>query len=148
MAADLVPAWFHDTVIDGLTALQTLGLAGAPPAETVTLTATVWINALWQAGAWRGEADATRLSAAFVAVAAKVDRWPAPRLVLDNLAPIGGQAKLPPPTWEPNHEQIDKARAIAAQLRQRMLLKPAPQGYDAQRVNQALRAEEQKGTKP
>lgn len=125
MATD-VPAWFHNAVIDGLSALQTLALRGAPPAETVTLTAEVWIAALWAAGGWRGDADVLRLQAAFVAVAGKVDWWPAPRAVLDCLPPVPAAPAITAEAPPPSHDRIAQVRGFANALRRQMLIRPAP----------------------
>lgn len=80
------PDWFSDQVIEGVQMLYALSLAGCPPAETVQLTAQVWIQALWGAQRCTDPAlDRERLQAAFLAVARLAERWPAPRAVLDHL---------------------------------------------------------------
>jgi len=121
-----VPAWLHNAVIDGLSALQTLGLRGAPPAETVTLTAEVWIAAMWAAGGWRGDADAERLQAAFLAIAAKAEWWPAPRAVLDCLPPLPAPPAIAADVPRPSAETIARVRDFTTALKQQMLIRPAP----------------------
>jgi hypothetical protein len=78
------PAWFRRALSDGLATLVVLSLPGTPAADVMAGTKETWIGLLWSARTWQ-ERDAARLTAAFVALARRVDRWPPPRAVLDHL---------------------------------------------------------------
>lgn len=81
--------WLEEAVLEGLQMLLTLRLPGAPAADTIAAGAEVWIGA-FKAGrniGWDERADRPRIRQAFLAVCAKVDRWPAPSRVLDELPP-------------------------------------------------------------
>lgn len=83
------PAWFHNKIVDGIQLLQSLHLDGRPASEVVTLTATGWIDVLWRCPiAWDEERDIGRLAVAFFSLARQVDRWPAPKHLLDHLPPV------------------------------------------------------------
>lgn len=117
-----VPDWFHNRVVSGLQFLMSLGLNGTPAAEVVRLTATAWITALWEGGpAWDEQADNARLERAFMALAVKAERWPAPRALLDHLPPRAQQPRLPPP---PRQGPSPEVRARLAQLSRRWDDKP------------------------
>lgn len=80
------PDWFHNRIVEGIQLLHSLHLDGRPAAEVVTLTTTGWIDVLWRAPrAWLEARDTERLAAAFFSLSRNVDRWPAPRQLLDHL---------------------------------------------------------------
>lgn len=112
-----VPTWFHNRVVSGLQFLMSLGLNGTPAAEVVRLTATSWITALWEGGpAWDEQADNARLERAFMALAVKAERWPAPRQLLDHMPPRPQQPRLPPPPLKGPSPEV---RAQLARLSRR-----------------------------
>lgn len=108
------PDWFHNAVVEGLQRLQVLGLAGTPGAETVILTAQVWIETLWQArsSTWIEARDLPRIAESFRAVAVRADRWPAPRHVLENLPAAAPVAELPAPRIDPVKLAAHRARSL------------------------------------
>jgi len=92
------PRWFREAVGDGLQRLVALALPGAPPAETVRLTAAGWVDALWSAPiAWDEALDRARIEAAFLALMRRADRWPAPCSLLDALPSRPARRSLPRP---------------------------------------------------
>lgn len=93
------PAWFRQSMGRGLQQLVCLSLSGQPPAETIALTKEAWISTLWTARAWH-EADAERLMEAFRLLSRRMDRWPAPRAVIDHLPPPRAMRALPRPRTE------------------------------------------------
>ena len=80
-----MPKEIHNAIIVGLIKLVTLRLRGAPPAESVTTVAEVWLETLarrdWQ------PADVARIECAFRRLCAEMTDWPAPRHFLDRLPP-------------------------------------------------------------
>ena len=80
-----MPKEIHNAIIVGLIKLVTLRLRGAPPAESVTTVAEVWLETLarrdWQV------ADVARIECAFRRLCAEMTDWPAPRHFLDRLPP-------------------------------------------------------------
>lgn len=84
-----IPTWFHNKVVDGIQLLHSLQLDGRPAAEVVTITATGWIEVLWRSPImWDEARDLARLAVAFFSLARQVDRWPAPKQLLDHLPPV------------------------------------------------------------
>lgn len=82
--------WLENSVVTGLQMLLTLRLPGAPAEDTVPAVAAVWVAAFRRGRNldWRADlGDAARIEQAFTAAAAKVDRWPSPARVLDELPP-------------------------------------------------------------
>ena len=77
-----MPKEIHNAIIVGLIKLVTLRLRGAPPAESVTTVAEVWLETLarrdWQ------PADVARIECAFRRLCAEMTDWPAPRHFLDR----------------------------------------------------------------
>jgi hypothetical protein len=105
------PAWFHNAVVEGVQMLRTLSLPSTPPAETITLTTQVWIQVLWAAKrGWVEAHDLPRLKAAFMALAAELDRWPTPKAVLASLPARPDLKKLPPPRLTPEQIAANKRR--------------------------------------
>lgn len=112
--SERVPDWFYNAVVDGIQRLHVLSLQGTPAAETVTLTAQVWIDTLWHTPrSWDEARDLPRLQEAFRAIAGRVDRWPAPRAVLEHLPPIPQPRALPAPPLDPA-----KAAQVRTMLRE------------------------------
>ena len=109
-----VPDWFHNAVVDGIQRLHVLSLQGTPAAETVTLTAQVWIDTLWHTPrSWDEARDLPRLQEAFRSLAGRVDRWPAPRTVLENMPSVPVPIALPAPPMDPA-----KAAQVRTMLRE------------------------------
>lgn len=114
MTPQLAPAWFHNAVVEGVQRLHVLSLPGTPAAETVTLTAQVWIDTLWRMPRFWDEArDLPRLQEAFRTTAQRAERWPAPRNVMDNLPRAPDVPQLPAPKVDP-----EKLRAYQAHARE------------------------------
>jgi len=79
------PDWFRRTVADGLKVLVALSLPGEPALDLMPATKRLWIHLLWSSHrVWR-EDDAARLLEAFTILATRIDRWPAPRQLLDAI---------------------------------------------------------------
>lgn len=93
------PAWFRQAIGRGLQQLVCLSLPNQPPAETIALTKEAWINTLWTSREWI-ERDEVRLMDTFRLLARRLDRWPAPRSIIDYLPPPKPQRALPKPRTE------------------------------------------------
>lgn len=79
------PAWFRRTVADGLKVLVALSLPNEPALDLMPATKKLWIHLLWNCGKAWVEDDASRILEAFTRLATRVDRWPAPRQLLEVL---------------------------------------------------------------
>jgi hypothetical protein len=91
-------AWFRDAITSGLQALVVLHLPGGPGHDTVAYTRDVWVRTLWGAPIqWDVNVDRRRIDAAFNRLARQVDRWPAPRALLERLPPRPKPRALPAP---------------------------------------------------
>lgn len=77
------PAWLENAVIEGLQSLLVLRLRGAPPTDTITALADVWIVVFAHHNPnWNEHQDMARLRDAFLRTAGTVTDWPAPAAVL------------------------------------------------------------------
>lgn len=80
------PAWLENAVIEGLQSLLVLRLRGAPPNDTITALADVWIVVFDHHNPnWHEHMDLPRLREAFLRVAGSVNDWPAPATVLSAM---------------------------------------------------------------
>lgn len=108
-----MPKEIHNAIIVGLIKLVTLRLRGAPPAESVTTVAEVWLETLarrdWQ------PADVARIECAFRRLCAEMTDWPAPRHFLDCLPP---RPSLPPPDTIHDPVEAVKNGALFDQIAQ------------------------------
>ena len=88
----MVPDWFRIVIATGLQKLLALRLAGTPPEDAIVGTAEVWLEAIWNNGCrWDEQLDRERLERAFLVLFRVCDRWPPPKLYLDNIG-----ARAPP----------------------------------------------------
>ena len=114
MAAE-IPRWFDAAISSGLQQLLVLYLPGAPAEETICAVAEMWSRAVWTSRAsWDERLDVQRIAAAFLALARRVDRWPAPKQILDSLPPRPERAKLPEPPL--SRDQIERNKAFLRRL--------------------------------
>lgn len=114
MGAD-IPAWFQNTLAEGLQSLVALSLPGQPPAETIALTLDVWVHAVWRAPVqWSEQYDRARLRHAFFTISRRTERWPAPRHLIEAMPPRPEAPALPAPRI--SDEQRARYRANIAQL--------------------------------
>lgn len=89
-----LPTQLHNTMIDGLTMLLTLRLAGSPAADTVAATAQTWSRVLAHGREWDDARDVKRFQTAFMVLASELPRWPSPKDFLDVLPPPPEPLKL------------------------------------------------------
>ncbi|CAM5521708.1 hypothetical protein [Eoetvoesiella caeni] len=110
-----VPDWFYASISTGLQALIVLHLPGAPGHETVAYTEDVWVEVLWTASIdWQETQDVERLRRAFLGLARRSDRWPAPRALLEQLPARAKLAQLPAPRM--SKRDADQARQRLAEI--------------------------------
>ncbi len=111
--------WLENEIIDGMKRLVALALPGHPPAETIQLTAAAWCEALESAGIdWQCDLDAPRLRAAFRLLMRTMDRWPAPKHLLEALPARPEPLKLAaPPATEADRE---RARVMLAGIAKKL----------------------------
>lgn len=89
-----LPAQLHNAVIDGLTMLLTLRLAGTPAADTAAATAQTWSRVLAHGREWDEARDVKRFQTAFMVLASETNRWPSPKDFLDVMPPPPEPLKL------------------------------------------------------
>lgn len=106
------PEWFRRAVADGLKVLVALSLPGEPALDLMPATKRLWIHLLWNSNrAWQAE-DAARLLEAFTLLATRIDRWPAPRQLLDAVP----RRKAPPALSGPRADR-ETAREYLNKMR-------------------------------
>ena len=107
----MVEKWLEREIARGLQGLIALRLAGAPADDSVTLTLDVWLAAIeCQAVTWNEQADAERIRRAFRTLYRICDRWPPPKVFLDNLGNRDPPKALPEPPITPEARERNRAR--------------------------------------
>lgn len=117
----MVEKWLEREIARGLQGLIALRLAGAPADDSVTLTLDVWLAAIeCQAVTWNEQADAERIRRAFRTLYRICDRWPPPKVFLDNLGNRDPPPALPPPpiSKEERKKNVARIQAIMKKLGQ------------------------------
>lgn len=103
----------------GLQGLIALRLSGAPADDSVTLTLDVWLVAMESLSVhWNEQLDAERVRRAFRTLYRICDRWPPPKLFLDNLGNRDPPPALPPP--QISEEQRKKNVALLRELMKKL----------------------------
>ncbi|MGQ0708737.1 MAG: hypothetical protein ACT4NV_03205 [Rhodoferax sp.] len=103
--------WLRCEIASGLQKLLALRLAGTPPEDAIVGTAEVWLEALDGCGIqWVEHLDQQRVRRAFQTLFRICDRWPAPRVFLDNLGNRDPPRALPPPPVTPEVRERNLAR--------------------------------------
>ena len=120
MASGQHEQWFMTELATGLQKLIALSLQNTPAMETIQLTAVSWAETLWAAPiAWQQELDAQRIRAAFVRMMRDIERWPAPKHLLQYLPARPEPVKLPAPeiSEEQRMRNLDRISAITAMFK-------------------------------
>lgn len=90
--------WLEREIARGLQGLVALRLSGAPADDSITMTLDIWLAALDSAPVrWDEQQDTQRIRRAFRSIYRTCDRWPPPRLLLDNLGHRDPAPALPAP---------------------------------------------------
>jgi hypothetical protein len=127
--------WLKNAVIDGVQLLYSLALPGSPAGEVLPLTAQGWIEVLRRCRLWVAERDAPRLHPGFVALAGAVDRWPAPKQLLDHLPavqPVAALVDVPPPISAQRRLEL---QALRRRLADHLVATPQIGAQQTQAVN-------------
>ena len=112
----MVEKWLEREIARGLQGLIALRLTGAPADDSVTLTLDVWLVAMESLSVhWNEQLDAERVRRAFRTLYRICDRWPPPKLFLDNLG-----NRDPPPALPPPQISEEQRKKNVAQLRELM----------------------------
>ena len=111
----MVEKWLEREIARGLQGLIALRLSGAPADDSVTLTLDVWLAAIESLPVnWNEQLDAERVRRAFRTLYRICDRWPPPKVFLDNLGNRDPPKALPPPPI--SEEQRKKNVALLREL--------------------------------
>lgn len=115
----MVEKWLEREIARGLQGLIALRLSGAPADDSVTLTLDVWLAAIESLPVnWNEQLDAERVRRAFRTLYRICDRWPPPKVFLDNLGNRDPPKALPPPPI--SEEQRKKNVALLRELRKKL----------------------------
>ncbi|VVD97440.1 hypothetical protein PCO31110_01961 [Pandoraea communis] len=107
----MVEKWVEREVSRGLQGLVALRLPGGPAEDSVTLTLDIWLAAIEDlASSWSEDADEQRIRRAFRTLYRICDRWPPPKLFLDNLGNRDPPRALPAPDLTKEERQRNSAR--------------------------------------
>ena len=111
----MVEKWLEREIARGLQGLIALRLSGAPADDSVTLTLDVWLAAIESLSVnWNEQLDAERVRRAFRTLYRICDRWPPPKVFLDNLGNRDPPKALPPPPI--SEEQRKKNVALLREM--------------------------------
>ena len=90
-----LPKFVSDELLTGLQKLMMLRLEGAPPADGIKLTASVWVEAIASVNiSWVEQLDKGRITAGFTRLFAEIERWPTPKMLIRCLPPRPEPLKL------------------------------------------------------
>lgn len=107
----MVEKWLEREIARGLQGLIALRLTGAPADDSVTLTLDVWLAAIESLSvSWNEQLDAERVRRSFRTLYRICDRWPPPKLFLDNLGNRDPPPALPPPPISKEKRKKNVAR--------------------------------------
>ena len=115
----MVEKWLEREIARGLQGLIALRLTGAPADDSVTLTLDVWLAAIESLSVnWNEQLDAERVRRAFRTLYRICDRWPPPKVFLDNLGNRDPPKALPPPpiSEEQRKKNVALLRAMMKKL--------------------------------
>jgi len=115
----VVEKWLEREIARGLQGLIALRLTGAPADDSVTLTLDVWLAAIeGLSGNWNEQLDAERVRRTFRTLYRICDRWPPPKVFLDNLGNRDPPPALPPPriTEEQRKKNVARLREMMERL--------------------------------
>lgn len=113
------PGWLVAEMAEGLQRLVLLRLEGAASADSIAGVALAWADAMMVAGiSWDERLDSPRIKMAFRLLAARLERWPAPKHLLEALPARPEPLKLhAPPATEADRE---RARAMLATIAKKL----------------------------
>lgn len=115
----MVEKWLEREIARGLQGLIALRLSGAPADDSVTLTLDVWLAAIESLSVnWNEQLDAERVRRAFRTLYRICDRWPPPKVFLDNLGNRDPPKALPPPPI--SEEQRKKNVALLREMMKKL----------------------------
>ena len=107
----MVEKWLEREIARGLQGLIALRLSGAPADDSVTLTLDVWLAAIESLSVnWNEQLDAERVRRAFRTLYRICDRWPPPKVFLDNLGNRDPPKSLPAPPITPEARERNRAK--------------------------------------
>ena len=127
----MVPDWFRIVIATGLQKLLALRLAGTPPEDAIVGAAEVWLEAIWNNGCrWDEQLDRERLERAFLVLFRVCDRWPPPKLYLDNIGARAPPRQLPPPPVSPEvrEQNLARIRELMKDLKKTLSMKEPHHG--------------------
>lgn len=106
--------WLRAEIGSGLQKLLALRLPGTPPEDAIIGTAEVWLEAVASRNIqWVEHLDRQRVRRAFLALLRDCDRWPSPKLLLENLGNRDPPKALPHPILTSEEKARNRARLRA-----------------------------------
>ena len=142
----MVPDWFRFVIVTGLQKLLALRLTGTPPEDAIVGTAEVWLEAIWDRGCrWEEHLDRERMERAFLVLFRTCDRWPPPKLFLDNIGARAPPRELPPPpvSQEVRERNMARIRELMEDLKKSIAMKEPHHGKQEKGKSGAVGVPEQ-----
>lgn len=103
--------WFRDEIAQGLARLVVLRLQNAPWEDDIAYTQQAWVDTLWAKPiGWDADLDTRRLRTAFQRLAGSVNRWPAPRQLIEAMPERLQRPRLGKPTMSESQRLKNRDR--------------------------------------
>ena len=113
-----VPRWLGEIVKYHMERLRLLNLDASPPGVAMGEVTRIWAETIAGSGVFDEALDAPRFHSAFMTLQRTMDRWPAPKHLLEALPARPEPLKLaPPPATEADRE---RARVVLAGIAKKL----------------------------
>ncbi len=112
------PRWLGEIVKYHMERLRLLNLDASPPGVAMGEVTRIWAETIAASGEFDEEEDSPRFHAAFLTLQRTLERWPAPKHLLEALPARPEPRKLPaPPATEADRE---RARVMLASITKKL----------------------------
>ena len=113
-----VPRWLGEIVKYHMERLRLLNLDASPPGVAMGEVTRIWAETIAASGVFDEALDAPRLHSAFMTLQRTVERWPAPKHLLEALPSRPEPLKLPAPL--PTEAERERARVVLAGITEKL----------------------------
>lgn len=122
MESNDVPAWLNDTVITGLQYMVALRLPFCPAEDVIPATCMTWVDLFWfKRKDWDEHKHKPIIERAFKSVACRVDSWPPPSMVFDEVKAISRELMTTPRVeYTMSKEQRQKNAERLSELKKKL----------------------------
>ena len=113
-----VPRWLGEIVKYHMERLRLLNMDASPPGVAMSEVTRIWAETIAVSGVYDEELDAPRFHSAFMTLQRTLERWPAPKRLLEALPARPEPLKLPPPPA--TEADRERARVMLASITKKL----------------------------